>query len=160
MIQPPDPRQSPGRALAWGDNKTAPRFPLTNHSPGEGGPAADSRDDETWIVAANAELKIRLRSLTLYLQRGGALTDVRLVEGDAGTWTLWVRLKDRPGEYRINQFASHQPKTYKDVALAVETCRRDFHYGGPITLVTDRIAGGPDGQAAKTADRNFQGAGE
>jgi hypothetical protein len=132
---------------------------LTNHSPGTGDSAADVPDDENWIVSANAELKIRLRSLTLYIQRGGALTDVRLVEGEDGAWTLWVRLQDRPGEFRINQFASHQPKTYKDVALAVDTCRRDFQYRGPITLVTDRIVGGPDGPAAKIADRNFHSAG-
>ena len=82
-----------------------------------------------------------------YLERGGALTDVRIVEGEEGTWTLWVRLKGRSGEFRINQFASDQAKTYKDVARAVETCRRDFLYGGPITLVTDKVASGPDGPA-------------
>jgi len=160
MIQQPDPRQSRSRSVACGDNKTVPRLPVTNHSPGNGGAPADSRDDETWIVSANAELKIRLRSLTLYLQRGGALTDVRLVEGRSETWTMWVRLKDRPGEFRINQFASHQPKTYKDVALAVETCRRDFQYSGPITLVTDRFAGDPDGLSTEIAERNLRSAAE
>jgi hypothetical protein len=117
---------------------------VTNRSPGGGGGTPDPRDDETWVVAATGEHKIRLRSLTLYLERGGALTDVRLVEGEEGAWTLWVRLKERSGEFRINQFASDQAKTYKDVARAVETCRRDFLYGGPITLVTDKVARGSD----------------
>jgi hypothetical protein len=121
---------------------------VTNRSPGGGGALPDCRDDETWVVSATAEHKVRLRSLTLYLDRGGALTDVRLVEGEEGTWTLWVRLKDRSGEFRINQFASDQAKTYKNVALAVETCRRDFLYGGPITLVTDKVASGHNGPAA------------
>jgi hypothetical protein len=31
-----------------------------------------------------------------------------------------------------------QPKTYKDVALAIASIREDLHYVGPITCVTDR----------------------
>ena len=128
---------------------------MTSTPPDKTGEGAEADEGETWIVAANSEMKIRLRSLTLYLQRGGALNDIRLIEGADGTWTMWVRLKDRPGEFRLNRFQSEHPKTYKDVALAVASCRRDFHYQGPITLITERIPGGPDGVAAKTADRNF-----
>jgi len=97
-----------------------------------------ARSEEAWIVTANPEHKIRVRSLTLYLQRGGALTDVRLIEGEDGSWTMWVRLARRPGEYRLNLFKSDQPKTYRDLKLAVACCRRDFGYYGPITLSTDK----------------------
>jgi len=117
--------------------------------------AADDADDEAWIVGATSELKIRLRSLTLYLERGGAVTDVRLVEGADSAWTIWVRLKDRSGEFRLNRFESHHPKSYKDVARAIATCREDFHYPGPITCVTDKVPGGPRGPAATAADKNF-----
>ena len=127
---------------------------MTNPSPDGTGSPAETHDGETWIVAANSEMKIRLRSLTLYLQRGGELNDIRLVEGADGTWTIWVRLKDRPGEFRLNRFQSEEPKTYKDVALAVACCRRDFGYLGAITLVTERIPGKPNGAGAKPADRN------
>jgi hypothetical protein len=133
---------------------------VTNQPPDKAKDPAEPDDGETWIVAANAEMKIRLRSLTLYLQRGGALNDVRLIEGADATWTMWVRLKDRPGEFRLNRFQSEHPKTYKDVALAVACCRRDFGYQGPITLITERIPGGPNGDAATTADRNFDSAEE
>jgi hypothetical protein len=133
---------------------------VTNTPPDKTGGGAEADEGETWIVAANSEMKIRLRSLTLYLQRGGALNDIRLIEGADGTWTMWVRLKDRPGEFRLNRFQSEHPKTYKDVALAVACCRRDFGYTGAITLLTERIPGGPDGPAAKTADRNFNSAHE
>ena len=128
---------------------------MTNTPLDKTGEGAETNEGETWIVAANSEMKIRLRSLTLYLQRGGALNDIRLVEGADGTWTIWVRLKDRPGEFRLNRFQSEEPKTYKDVALAVACCRRDFGYNGAITLVTERIPGGPNGAGARTADRNF-----
>jgi hypothetical protein len=112
---------------------------------------AGAPDDEAWIVAANSELKIRVRSLTLYLKRGGALNDIRLVEGEDGIWTLWVRLKNRPGEFRVNQFKSDRPRTYKDVALAIACCREDFGYTGAITLVTERLPGGPQVPAAAGA---------
>lgn len=133
---------------------------MTNTPPDKTGGGAEADEGETWIVAANSEMKIRLRSLTLYLQRGGALNDIRLIEGADGTWTMWVRLKDRPGEFRLNRFQSEHPKTYKDVALAVACCRRDFGYTGAITLLTERIPGGPNGTAAKAADHNFNSAHE
>ena len=128
---------------------------MTEPIPGPADRPAETPDDEAWIVAANSELKIRVRSLTLYLKRGGALNDMRLVEGADGTWTMWIRLKNRSGEFRVNQFKSDQPRTYKNVALAVACCREDFGYTGPITLVTDRLPGGPNGPAATAADRNF-----
>jgi len=52
---------------------------------------------------------------------------------------MWVRLARRPGEYRLNLFKSDQPKTYRDLKLAVACCRRDFGYYGPITLSTDKL---------------------
>ena len=66
------------------------------------------------------------------------MTDARLVEGVDDRWTIWVRLADRPGEHRVNVYRSDEPKTYKDVGLAVDTIRREFGWGGAITLVTDK----------------------
>jgi len=130
---------------------------VKDQPPREDGDGAQGRSEEVWIVASNPELKIRVRSLTLYLQHGGSLKDIRLVEGEDGAWTIWVRLASRPGEYRVNRFNSDRPKTYRDVALAVACCREDFGYFGAITLSTDKLAGGPTGQAAIAADHNVNG---
>lgn len=81
---------------------------------------------------------IRLRPLTHYLERGGALTEARLIEDEEGVWTMRVRLADRPGEYRVNQFHDDSAKTYKNLALAYANLREDFRYFGPITLSTER----------------------
>ena len=131
---------------------------MTNQPPDGAGRPAEDDDSETWIVAANSEMKIRLRSLTLYLQRGGKLGDIRLIEGADGTWTMWVRLKDRPGEFRLNRFQSEHPKTYKDVARAIACCRRDFGYQGAITLLTERFLEAPKSLAVDIADRKFHSA--
>lgn len=98
----------------------------------------DDRSEEAWIVASNPEHAIRIRSLSVYLTNGGALKDVRLVEGEDDRWTMWVRLIDRSGEYRLNLFKSDQPKTYRDVDLAIATIRDDFGYYGSITLATEQ----------------------
>ena len=118
----------------------------------------DSPHGEAWIVASNSEFKIRVRNLTLFLQRGGTLRDIRLIEGEDARWTMWVRLDGRAGEFRVNQFKSDQPRTYRDVKLAVICCRTEFGYYGPITLVTDKLPGGPNGKQAEAADQNFAAA--
>ncbi len=102
------------------------------------GAAGDERPDEVWVRAAGGEMSIRLRSLSNFLERGGTLAEVRLVENADGIWTVWVRLADRPGEFRVNQFHNDAPKTYKDLALAHATIREDLRYAGPIVLSTDR----------------------
>lgn len=94
--------------------------------------------EEAWVVGSNPEQAIRMRSLSVYLSNGGALKDVRLVEGDDERWTMWVRLINRPGEYRLNLFKSDQAKTYRDVDLAIDTVRDDFGYYGSITLATEQ----------------------
>ena len=99
------------------------------------GAAETDRADEAWIAAGNPEHAIRVRSLTAYLQNGGALKDVRLVQGEDRLWTIYVRLVGRPGEHRVNMFKSDQAKTYRDVDLAVAFVQDDFGYFGPITLV-------------------------
>ena len=98
----------------------------------------DDPADEAWVRTADGERSVRLRSLSQYIKKGGALTEVRLLEGEAGLWTIWVRLSDRTGEFRLNQFDSDQPKTYKDVALAIATIRDDFSFYGTIALSTER----------------------
>ena len=111
--------------------------------------AAAAHDDEAWISASNPEHAIRVRSLTAYLQGGGALKDVRLVQGEDRRWTIYVRLAHRPGEHRVNMFKSDQPKTYRDVDLALGTIRDDFGYYGPVTLVTELTAETADRAAPK-----------
>ena len=101
------------------------------------GAAETDRADEAWIAAGNPEHAIRVRSLTSYLQNGGSLKDVRLVQGEDRRWTIYVRLTGRPGEHRVNMFKSDQPKTYRDVDLALACVRDDFGYFGSITLVTE-----------------------
>ena len=103
------------------------------------------RTGEAWIRTANSDQAIRVRSLTMMLDRGTTLIDVRLIEQQDGLWIILFRLSDRPGEYRLNMAKFDQPKTYKDVALAIAAIREDFHYVGPITCVTDR-RGDPEPQ--------------
>ncbi|HZK98326.1 MAG TPA: hypothetical protein VFC47_00370 [Caulobacteraceae bacterium] len=117
----------------------------------------EARSGEAWIMGSHPDSAIRVRNLTLYLQRGGSLKDVRLVEGEDGGWTMWVRLQTRAGEYRINVYKSDAPKIYRDVGLAIACCRQDFGYFGPITLSTDKLPGGAAGQASKDADMNDGG---
>ena len=105
--------------------------------------ASTSKDDpadEAWVRTADGEHSVRLRSLTQFIKKGGALTEVRLVEGEDGLYTIWFRLSDRPGEFRLNQYDFDQPKTYKDVALAIATIRDDFGFYGAIALSTERRA--------------------
>lgn len=101
------------------------------------------QSEEAWVTLANPELAIRVRSLAAYLGNGGALKDVRLVEGEDKLWTIYVRLEDRPGEHRVNMFKSDDPKTYRDVARAIDCIRDEFGYDGPVTLVTDRTVDRP-----------------
>ena len=110
-------------------------FPLPKKD--DNRPASPDRHDEVWIAAGNPEHAIRVRSLTSYLQNGGSLKDVRLVQGEDRRWTIYVRLTGRPGEHRVNMFKSDQPKTYRDVDLALACVRDDFGYFGSITLVTE-----------------------
>lgn len=114
----------------------------------------DVAQEEAWIMGSHADAAIRVRNLTLYLRRGGSLKDVRLIEAEDGSWTMWVRLASRAGEYRLNIYKSDAPKVYRDVALAIACCRDDFGYFGPIVLSTDRQPEGAVGQAAKAADTN------
>ncbi|MDZ4374942.1 MAG: hypothetical protein U1C74_26480 [Phenylobacterium sp.] len=99
------------------------------------------RSEEAWIRTSNSDESIRIRSLTMILQRGAALTEARLIELEDQTWTIWFRLSDRPGEFRLNLAKFDQPKTYKDVALAIATIRDDFGYLGTIFLSTERRPG-------------------
>ena len=101
-------------------------------------PVDDDRSDETWIRAPGGETSIRLRSLSHYLDKGGSIIDARLLEDTDGTYSVWVRLGDRPGEFRVNQFQNDRPKTYKDLNLAVATLRNEFGYFGAVALTTDR----------------------
>ncbi len=113
-------------------------YPLPKKDDKRATPAG--RDDEVWIAAHNPEHAIRVRSLTAYLQNGGGLKDVRLVQGEDRRWTIFVRLSSRPGEHRVNMFKSDKPKTYRDVDLALACVREDFGYYGPVTLVTELTA--------------------
>ena len=103
-------------------------------------------------MGSHADAAIRVRNLNLYLRRGGALKDVRLIEAEDGGWTVWVRLASRPGEFRLNIYKSDAPKVYRDVGLAIAMCRQDFGYYGPIVLSTDKQPEGAVGQAAAAAD--------
>ena len=79
-----------------------------------------------------------LRSLSHYLSKGGAVVDARLLEDAEGTYSVFVRLGDRPGEFCVNQFQYDKPKTYRDLNLAVATLRNEFRYYGAISLQTDK----------------------
>jgi len=101
-------------------------------------PQDDDAADEVWVRATNGETAIRLRRLSHYLDKGGSLIDVRLLEDAEGTFTLWVRLADRPGEFLVNQFQYDKPRAYSDLNRAMSNIRNELGYFGPVTLQTDR----------------------
>ena len=108
--------------------------------------AADKRPpdddaDDAWIRLPGGETTIRVRSLTNYLKKGGQLVHARLVEDAEGLYSVWMRLADRPGEFRLNQFHADAPKTFKDVGLAIASLRNEFGYYGEIAVATDRRRG-------------------
>ena len=78
------------------------------------------------MQSSTGDAAIRIRNLSVYLRNGGALKEVRLLEGEDRRYTMWVRLANRGGEFRVNLFRSDQPKTYKDLDLAMATIRDDF----------------------------------
>ena len=94
--------------------------------------------DEAWVRTADGEQMLRLRRLTTYLRQGVVLTEVRLVENPQGLWTIWLRLSDRPGEFKLYKQDIAEPRVYKDVALAVATIRKEFKFLGTISLSTER----------------------
>ena len=98
----------------------------------------DADTEEAWVRTADGEHMIRLRRLTTYLKQGVVLTEVRLIEGVEGLWTIWLRMSDRPGEFKLYKQDIAEPRVYKDVALAVATIRKDFKYLGTIALSTER----------------------
>jgi len=98
----------------------------------------DDSGDEAWVRSADGERSVRLRSLNQYIKRGVRVVEARLIEGADGLFTIWVRLSDPPGEFRLNQYDYDQPKTYKDLNLAVATIRNDFGFHGSIVLSTER----------------------
>ena len=98
----------------------------------------DDESDDAWIRLPGGEMTIRIRSVTSYLNKGGHVVNARLVEDVDGLYTIWMRLADRPGEFRLNQFHADAPKTFKDVGLAIAALRNEFGYYGEIAVATDR----------------------
>ena len=109
----------------------------------------EGRSEEAWVIGANPELAIRARNVSMYLERGGSLKEVRLTESEHGDWSVWLRLAGRAGEYRLAKFKSDAPKLYRDVGLAVAACRDDFGYFGPIILSTDKQPSAPTRAASQ-----------
>ena len=52
----------------------------------------EARSEEAWVIGANPELAIRARNVSMYLERGGSLKEVRLTESEHGDWSVWLRL--------------------------------------------------------------------
>ena len=73
----------------------------------------EGRSEEAWVIGANPELAIRARNVSMYLERGGSLKEVRLTESEHGDWSVWLRLAGRAGEYRLAKFKSDAPKLYR-----------------------------------------------
>jgi hypothetical protein len=101
----------------------------------------DDDADDAWLRLPGGEMSIRVRSLTRFLEKGGQVVHGRLIEDVDGLYSVWMRLGDRPGEFRLNQFHADAPKTFKDVGLAIAALRNDFGYYGEIAVATDRRKG-------------------
>lgn len=98
----------------------------------------EAEGGEAWVRSADGERAVRLRALNAYLEKGGQVTEARLVEDAQGIWTIRLRLADRAGDVLVNRFDSDTPRAYKDVALAINTIFKDMHYRGPIIVSTER----------------------
>jgi hypothetical protein len=93
---------------------------------------------EAWIRSADGERAVRTRVLNALLDKGGVVTEARLVEGLDGLWTIRLRLAGRSGEVLVNRFDSDTPRTYKEATLAIKSIWKDMRYRGAITISTER----------------------
>jgi hypothetical protein len=99
---------------------------------------------EAWIRSADGERAVRTRVLNALLDKGGVVTEARLVEGLDGLWTIRLRLAGRSGEVLVNRFDSDTPRTYKEATLAIKSIWKDMRYRGAITISTERDYGKED----------------
>jgi hypothetical protein len=99
---------------------------------------------EAWIRSADGERAVRTRVLNALLDKGGVVTEARLVEGLDGLWTIRLRLAGRSGEVLVNRFDSDTPRTYKEATLAIKSIWKDMRYRGAITISTERDYGKGD----------------
>ncbi len=99
---------------------------------------ADGAGEEAWVRLADGEHAVRLRALNAYLDKGGAVLEARLIEDARGLWTIRLRLADRRGEYVVNRFDSDNPRSYKDVGLAIASIYKDLRYRGMIAVSSER----------------------
>jgi hypothetical protein len=98
----------------------------------------DPGADEAWVRRADGEQAIRMRLLNALMARGAQLTEVRLLEDEDGIWTIQVRLTGHKGAFIVNHFDSDEPKTYKDVNLAIRIVWADLGYKGNLLLTSER----------------------
>jgi len=98
----------------------------------------DETAGEAWIRSADGERAVRTRVLNAFLDKGGAVTEARLVEGLDVLWTVRLRLAGRAGEVLVNRFDSDEPRTYKEATLAIRTIWKDMRYRGAIIISTER----------------------
>lgn len=103
-------------------------------------PSDDGQESagEAWIRSADGERAVRTRVLNALLDKGGVVTEARLVEGLDGLWTIRLRLAGRSGEVLVNRFDSDTPRTYKEATLAIKSIWKDMRYRGAITISTER----------------------
>jgi hypothetical protein len=99
---------------------------------------ADENGEETWVRLADGDHAVRLRALNAYIEKGGAVLEARLTEDEHGLWTIRLRLDGKKGEFIVNRFDSDNPRTYKDVGLAIASIYKDLRYRGAIVVSSER----------------------
>jgi len=112
--------------------------------------------EEMWVAGANADLRIRLRNLTEMRKRGVTVITAQMIEQTDETWTIWVRLSDRPGEFRLNMSRADEPRRYRDVQNAFDALRNDLDYWGPVICLSERRPA-PEQRENQTAERDGRG---
>ena len=98
-------------------------------------------NEEMWVSGANSDQQIRLRNLVEMRKRGVTVIAAQLIEQTDETWGVWLRLSDRPGEFRLNLSRVDEPRRYRDVQNAFDALRNDLEYWGPVTCLTERRPG-------------------
>ena len=95
-------------------------------------------NEEMWVSGVNSDQQIRLRNLMEMRKRGVTVIAAQLIEQNDETWSVWLRLSERPGEFRLNLSRVDEPRRYRDVQNAFDALRNDLDYWGPVICLSER----------------------
>lgn len=81
---------------------------------------------------------IRDRVLTTGRPPNGRIVSMRIVEDLSDSFSIFVRVSWRQGEYLLARREKDEAKTYKNLSAIVRRCRDIYKYDGPILVETEK----------------------